>query len=119
MRFLLDENTDAQLADHLGGLGHDATTVVGDYRPGLSDMDILAIAQNENRVLITDDRDFGELIFRQGESHVGVLYFRLGIAVLSERLDRLDHVLAEHADQLDQFLTVTRDRVRVGGSSRE
>lgn len=119
MRFLLDENTDAQLADHLRGLGHDATTVVGDHHSGLADMDILAIAQRENRILMTDDRDFGELIFQQGERHAGIIYFRLGVAVLSERIDRLNHVLAEHSHQLDLFLTVTRDRVRVRDASRD
>jgi predicted nuclease of predicted toxin-antitoxin system len=65
VKFLVDESADARLAIHLRSLGHDAATVAGDYSPALKDPDVLAIAQHEQRVLITNDRDFGELVFRQ------------------------------------------------------
>lgn len=64
MKFLVDESADARLAGHLKTLGHDATTVARDYSPSLEDSDVLAIARREDRILITNDRDFGELVFR-------------------------------------------------------
>jgi predicted nuclease of predicted toxin-antitoxin system len=73
MRFLLDESADARLASHLTSLGHDATTVAGHYTPGLRDEEVLAIASGEHRILITSDRDFGELVFRLHHSHSGVI----------------------------------------------
>lgn len=64
MRFLLEENADYELATFVRSLGHDITTIVEDYTRSTEDPDILAIANRENRVIITNDKDFGELIFR-------------------------------------------------------
>ena len=114
MRFLLDESADARLLPYLRGQGHDVTRLVTDYPAGLADPRVLAIAVAEQRILITDDRDFGELVFRRRQPHAGVIYFRLGeYAELSTKVERLDHVLTHYADQLDQFLVVTDHRVRV------
>ena len=77
MRFLLDENADERLADYLRRLGHDATTIRNDYTRSIEDRDVLAIALREQRILITNDRDFGELIIRERLAHAGAIYFRL------------------------------------------
>jgi hypothetical protein len=61
MKFLLDQNADRRFASYLRGLGHEVTVVSVDYPPGLPDADILAIAQREGRVILTNDRDFGSL----------------------------------------------------------
>src|SRR5215217_4126686 len=98
---------------YLRSLGFDATTVAGDYRPGLRDDEVLAIAHAEGRVLITDDRHFGDLVVRHGHAHVGVILLRLDTTTLPTRLSRIDYVLAHYTDPLDRFLVVTRDRVRV------
>jgi predicted nuclease of predicted toxin-antitoxin system len=114
MKFLLDQSTDARLIPHLRALGHDATRIAADYPAGLPDEEVLAIAHREGRVLITDDRDFGELIFRLKQPHAGVIYLRLGeYAELSTKIERVDHVLSQYSDQLDQFLVVTPGNVRV------
>ena len=77
---------------------------------------MLTLAHAERRILITDDRDFGELVFRYLQPHTGMIYFRLDNTVLGVRLTRLQDVLASHADQLDQFLIVTLRQIRVRGS---
>ena len=112
-RFLLDQCSDARLLAYLLALGHDAKRIGRDFPRGLSDRDVLAIARQEERILITDDRDFGEMVVRLNEPHNGVIFLRLGdSADLALKLARLDHVLAHHAQELDRFLVVTRDRVR-------
>ena len=94
--------------------GHDATRIGRDYPGGLPDAEVLAIAHREGRILITDDRDFGELVFVHGRPHAGVIFLRLGEnAPLDLKIARLDYVLTHHADELDQFLVVTRTSVRV------
>ena len=113
MRFLLDEGADARLLPHLMGLGHDVTSVAFDYRPSLADAEVLDIAHREGRVLITNDQDFGDLIFGRGQAHSGVILFRLRTTRLDTKLMRLDHVLAEYADHLLEFIVVTPSRVRV------
>jgi predicted nuclease of predicted toxin-antitoxin system len=115
VKFLIDESADARLAAHLISLGHDATLVAQSHRPGLPDEEVLAAAVEEDRILITDDRDFGELIFRYRQTHAGVIYFRLTTTLVTTRIERLDFVLREHAHQLDEFIVVEDANVRVGG----
>jgi predicted nuclease of predicted toxin-antitoxin system len=77
MRFLLDQSADARLGPHLHGRGHDVTRVGKEYPHGIPDDEVLAIAHRERRILIADDRDLGELIFRLRQPHAGVILFRL------------------------------------------
>jgi predicted nuclease of predicted toxin-antitoxin system len=113
VRFLLDQSSDARLIAMLQARGHDAKRVGRDFPGGLPDKAVLELAVAEGRVLITDDRDFGELVFRLGHPHRGVIYLRLGeYADLAVKRERLEHVLDHFAGQLDQFLVVTRHRVR-------
>jgi predicted nuclease of predicted toxin-antitoxin system len=113
VRFLIDESADARLAIYLRALGHDVTVIAQDYPTSLKDPEILRIAVGEERILITFDRDFGELVFSHRHPHAGVLYFRLGPIDLAVEISRVDHVLATYADHLDRFLVITPTRVRV------
>ena len=114
MKFLLDQSTDARLGAHLRSRNHDATRIGAEYPSGIPDRTVLAIAHREGRILITDDRDFGELVFRSKQPHTGVIYLRLGsYTELSIKIARLDHVLTHYQTQIDQFLVVTLHRVRV------
>ena len=117
MKFLLDQNVDRRFAAYLRGLGHDVTIISVDYPPGLPDQDVLAIAHREGRIVLTNDRDFGELVFRQHAPHAGVIYFRLYTPDFAGKRDRLATVLTEYAGQLDQFITVTEHSIRVRRSS--
>lgn len=112
MKFLVDAGSDARLVPHLRRLGQDVTRVGWDYPRALTDPEILDIARREGRTVITDDRDFGELVFRLRQPHAGVLYLRLETTRLSVLIARLDDVLATHRDRLDRFLVVTRTEVR-------
>lgn len=114
MRFLLDESADARMRFHLQSLGHDVVGIAREYPSGLSDRDVLAIAYRTSRIVITSDRDFGQLVFGDKQPHAGVIFLRLGSSPpLSTITARLDTVLSEHAHQLDRFLVVTQDMVRV------
>lgn len=73
MRFLLDESADFPLADVLSQLGHDVKAIARDYPNALKDEVVLAIANEDERIHITNDHDFGELIFRRQLSHAGVM----------------------------------------------
>jgi predicted nuclease of predicted toxin-antitoxin system len=85
-RFLLDENAELRIGRALTALAYDVKAIAQDYPASLPDHDVLALAVAEDRILITNDRDFGELIFRQGHPH---------------------------RDQLDRFLVVTPRGIRV------
>mgnify|MGYP001418045206 CR=1 FL=1 len=114
MRFLLDQSADARLVTHLRSLGHDAIRVGADHPGGIPDRQVLSLAVADSRILITDDRDLGELVFKDRLPHTGVIYFRLDdYAPLPTKIARLDYVLTHYGDQLKQFITVTPHRVRV------
>ncbi|HVC33008.1 MAG TPA: DUF5615 family PIN-like protein [Chloroflexota bacterium] len=110
---MLDESADYPLAVHLRAVGHNVTAVAHDYPNALADDDVLAIASRERRILIANDRDFGELVFRQHRPHCGVILIRLGEESLERKIGWLDYVLSEYADRLDQFLVVTDHGVRI------
>ena len=114
MKFLIDESSDARLADYLRSLGHEATLVAQTPGQGSPDLEILQYASLEGYVMVTDDRDFGELVYQKREPHQGVVYFRLRDTVWQNRRDRMAYVLERHADDLDRFLVVTDSRVRTG-----
>jgi len=79
----------------------------------MKDPDILALAYLELRVLVTDDRDFGDLIFRLRHAHAGMIYLRLDTSQIHVRAQRMDDVLSSHEDLLEHFLVVTIDSIRV------
>ncbi len=117
MKFLFDQSADFRLIPYLHQLGHDVQVISRNYPPGLPDEDVLTIARKERRVLIVADRDFGELIFHQGLIHAGVIFFRLPGATLQTKIEQLNTVLADHADdlKLGEFLVVTPGHIRIAG----
>jgi predicted nuclease of predicted toxin-antitoxin system len=79
----------------------------------LPDERVLEITYAEQRILIATDLDFGDLVVRQRRPHAGVILFRLGATDLATKIRRLDDVLRDHADQLDRFIVVTLQSIRV------
>ena len=75
MRFLIDENFPYSVAAGLRGRGHDVSAVF-DVMRGASDEEILARARTEHRIIVTADKDYGELIFARSEASEGVLLVR-------------------------------------------
>ena len=118
MKFLLDQSADFRLIPHLRQLGHDVHVISRNYPPGLPDEDVLAIAREEQRILLVADRDFGELIFHQGVAHAGVIFFRLPGASLHAKTEQLNRVLTDYAVELErgEFLVVTPGQIRSAGA---
>jgi len=76
VKFLVDECTGKRLAKLLEKAGFDVV-FVGDWKPSATDDEVLEKAEKDDRILITDDKDFGELIFRLGRPLKGVILLRL------------------------------------------
>jgi predicted nuclease of predicted toxin-antitoxin system len=116
MRFLVDECAGPAVATWLAQQGHDIYSVY-DQSPGASDDDLLDRAFRDQWILITNDRDFGELIFREGRPHRGVIYLRLDDERATSKIRVLAQLLAGYASQLlNQFVVVTETQVRFSGS---
>lgn len=76
MRFLADENVSRHVVERLRAAGFDVAAI-GPMNPGALDSDVLATARRDGRVLITEDRDFGELVVRQRLEVQGVVLLEL------------------------------------------
>ena len=115
MRFLLDESADLPLARSLQSLGHDVTAIVRDYQRGQLDPAVLALALQEQRILITNDGDVRALVLERHLPHAGVIWLRLNDESLSAKRARLEEVLQDHQNDLanHRFLEVTADTVSI------
>jgi len=82
-----------------------------------SDDEILAKAHRENWILITNDKDFGEMVFRERRPHHGVVFLRLPDERASSKIDALRKLLRDCADRLpDAFVVVTDTHIRFAAS---
>lgn len=112
MRFLVDECTGPFVAQWLRREAHEVFSVYDEAR-GMTDDEILAKAHSEQWILITNDKDFGEKVFRDGHPHHGVVLLRLQDERASSKVDALQRLLEEHSDQLaDRFVVVTERQIR-------
>jgi predicted nuclease of predicted toxin-antitoxin system len=119
MRFLLDENVEWRVADFLRDLGHDVAIVGVDLPASTTDRQVLAYAVAHDRILLTNDSDFGSLVFEHQFEHRGVIFFRIGDVPAGEKIRRLAELFERDDSLHEQFtvLTPTSIRVRQRGSS--
>ena len=80
----------------------------------LDDDVLLQIALEENRILITRDKDFGELVFRLNEAHAGVILIRLEGYNTDERAEIVCRLISEYLDQLlNAFTVIQKGIIRI------
>jgi len=116
MRFLVDECTGPSVAAWLLSQKHDVFSVYDQAR-GMGDDDIIALAFAEKRILITNDKDFGEKVYREHRPHMGVILLRLDDERSFAKIGVLDRLLAGYAGQLaGSFVVATETVVRFARS---
>jgi predicted nuclease of predicted toxin-antitoxin system len=113
VRFFVDENVDARLVPLLRERGHDAIRSTVRPGAGADDLEVLRTAAAEDRVLIANDQDFADLVYRRRLAHAGVILFRLRSQSLSGKEDALARVLSAYPERLADFVVVTEDRIRL------
>ena len=114
MRFLVDECAGPKLAQWLTAEGHEVFSVYDGAR-GADDDVVILKAFAEGWILITNDKDFGEKIYRERQPHRGVIFMRLRDEGPATKIRVMRDLLAEYPDRLvDQFVVVTESRVRFG-----
>lgn len=112
MRFLVDECTGPVVADWLSAQGHDVFSVY-DLSRGMDDDDVFEKAFAENRILLTNDKDFGEKAYRERRPHHGVILMRLDNERAESKIKVLKRLLENHVSRLpEQFVVVTEKKVR-------
>jgi predicted nuclease of predicted toxin-antitoxin system len=113
MKFVVDECTGPLVAQWLSTKGHDVFSIY-DHARGVDDDRVLEKAHTEQSVLITSDKDFGELIFREKRPHHGVVLLRLRNPTPSNHIAVLDNLLSNSLIPLvDRFVVITDGGIRV------
>ena len=113
MRFLADENFPGLAVAPLTEAGHDVRWVRTDD-PGASDRDVMANAARDERVILTFDKDFGELVFRLGGALApGVVLFRLSATGPEEIVLRILRILASRTDWQGMFSVADSNKLRM------
>ena len=112
MKFLVDECTGPAVAAWLRNQNHEVFSIFEEAR-GMNDDDIIQKAYEENWVLITNDKDFGEKVYRDGRLHKGIILLRLDDERSSSKIQVLSHLLHKYTERLSNtFVVVTEKQVR-------
>ena len=113
MRLLANENFPGDAVDALRQAGHDIVWVRTDT-PGVSDEEVLRRARIEKRVLLTFDKDFGDLVFRAGQYvSSGIVLFRISPISPDYVARAVVKALESRSDWTGLFAVVQEDRIRI------
>jgi len=114
MRFLADESCDAALGQALLEAGNDVLEV-REAKPGADDEWVVSLAVSENRILLTEDKDFGGLIYAHGHKAIGVIFLRYPVSERNRIAQDLVELVKQQNEKLiGSFVTVTPKRIRIG-----
>ena len=113
MKWVADENIDRQIVEALRADDHQVFYVL-ETAPTAADEDVLAMASDESALLLTADKDFGELVYRQGRASAGVVLIRLAGIPSGQKASIVTNVARQHAKELmGSFTVITRNAIRI------
>jgi predicted nuclease of predicted toxin-antitoxin system len=112
VNFLADECCDALLVEGLRSDGHDVG-YVKEIAAGTDDETVLRVAAEQQRILLTEDKDFGELVVRLKLPAYGIVLLRMNPADSAAKLARLRHLFLHHAHRLPgSFVILDEKKIR-------
>lgn len=113
MSLVADENIDTEIIEELRETGYEILSISENF-PGIPDEEVLKIANKYNAILITGDKDFGELVFRRGQANKGVILIRI-FGVPQEEKTRIVLEAFEHheTDFMESFTVIGKNKIRI------
>lgn len=113
MRILADESVDRPIVTRLRQDGHDVKAIA-EESPSITDDKVLEMALNNGCFLLTADKDFGDLIYRQRQNHTGVLLIRLFGMDETSKCDLTSKAISDHEQTLlGAFSVLTETSLRI------
>lgn len=109
MKILADENIDRPIINRLRNEGHEVDAVA-EMSAGISDDEVLRRANQKGVVLLTSDKDFGEMVYRDRRFTCGIVLIRLSGMENDEKAEIVANVIHDHADELRSAFTVVSHR---------
>lgn len=112
-KFLIDVGVGKKVENWLADNGYDVRSM-RNIDPRAEDVEILNIAVTESRMVVTMDKDFGELVFKSRKAHAGVLILRLDDSNGNEKMEIVKAILHDHQDKLyGKFCVFQGGRLRI------
>ena len=112
-KFLIDESVEYRIVKFLRERNFDVLAITEKF-PSAPDVDVLSIAYKEKRVLITNDKDFGEIVFKDKKVSHGVILIRMPFNTTEEKIIKLDQTLKVKTTRIIKaFTVVTESKVRI------
>ena len=112
VKFIANVNIEKPIVDFLIKKGFDVKWVT-DIDKQMTDIRVCEIANNEQRVIITNDKDFGEIIFLQKKISYGIILLRVKGQNSSEKIFLLEKLLDKYPDKIiNHFVVVTKEKFR-------
>jgi predicted nuclease of predicted toxin-antitoxin system len=119
VRFLADENCDFAVVRALRAAGHDILAVA-ELSPRSDDRAVIDLAVQDNRVLLTEDKDFGQLVYANSQPSGGIIFIRFPANTRQTLPTALLKLIQERGDRLtDSFVVLAPGRVRIGRNPSE
>jgi len=113
MNFLADESVDFPIILHLRERGYDVLAVAEKF-PSKDDEYVLETASQADRILLTSDKDFGELVYRLKKVSAGVILLRVEELYPNEKAELLLKVIEERSAELPKsFTVIKKEMVRI------
>jgi len=113
MKFVADESIDQPIVVQLRADGHTVIAIV-EMEPGISDETVLEIANQHSCVLLTADKDFGEMVFRKNRLTFGVILIRLSGLTAKAKAEVVGTAIKEHADRFaGTFTVLSKNNIRI------
>ena len=113
LRFVADESCDFAAVRALRAEGFDVLSVAEDFA-GADDERVIALGLQEGRILLTEDKDFGQLVFASGSESLGVVLIRFPAGARPALGARMLHLVRTHGDRLPgSFVVIQPDRIRI------
>ncbi len=114
MRFLADESCDFAVVRALRADGHDVVTAA-EISPRAEDEALIALAVRERRILLTEDKDFGQLVYANRVATLGVILLRFRATAREDISNALVELVRRRGQRLiGRFVTLQPGRVRIG-----
>lgn len=119
MNLLADESVERQIVERLRNEGHDVA-YIAEMEPGISDETVLKNANEQEAMLLTVDKDFGELTYRQKLIHRGVVLIRLAGLSNQTKAELVAQALRDRGAQfVNAFTVISPGMIRVRITSQE
>lgn len=113
LKFLANVNIEKPIIDFLIEMGFDVKWVT-DIDKQMSDTCVFEIANREQRIVLTNDKDFGEIAFLQKKISYGILLLRIKGQSSSEKITVLKNILEKYYDKIsNHFTVVTKEKIRI------